>query len=57
MFRHREEASGSLRKGAIAQIINTKRYANLSTQNKLMIDQNELNQEWMTYYNSIVNAL
>ncbi len=57
MFKHREEAGGSLRKGIITQIINNKRYANLSAHNKLMIDQNHFKQEWITYYNSIVKRL
>jgi hypothetical protein len=55
MARHREEANLSLRKGAISQVINHKRYSNLETNKskKFMIDPQQFNQKWFAYYNNL----
>ena len=55
MAKHREEAILSLRKGAISQVINNKRYSNLNTNksNNFMINPQQLNPEWLAYYNNL----
>ncbi len=54
--KHREDTNLTLRKGAISEMINKKRYATLATQyksNNFVIDANKLNPDMFTYYNGL----